>query len=332
MKLREIGEFGLIGRISSRVADGTGVRIGIGDDAAAAEPTPGRWLLVTSDMLLEGIHFDLAYTDPYRLGRKSLAVNLSDVAAMGGEPRHFLLSLAIPPGVTVEFLDRFTEGMLDLAREHGITLMGGDTCRSSSGLVISVTLHGEQVPDLVVRRSGARAGDLVFVTGTVGDSALGLELLRRGERQGWAVDRHLDPTPRVRAGLALAQARLCSAMIDVSDGLAADLGHILDLSGVGARLEIGRLPLSPSFRELAPGVAPDPSLLALTGGEDYELLFTVPVGRSGEVVPLLAEIGLAATPIGEITAGGGLSVVGPDGREAPVAQGGYNHFAAGSDV
>lgn len=332
MKLREIGEFGLIGRIASRVADGAGVRIGIGDDAAAAEPTPGRWLLVTTDMLLEGIHFDLAYSDPYRLGRKSLAVNLSDVAAMGGEPRHFLLSLAVPPGVTVEFLDRFTEGMLDLAREHGITLMGGDTCRSSSGLVISVTLHGEQVPELVIRRSGARPGDLVFVTGTVGDSALGLELLRRGERQGWAVDRHLDPTPRVRAGLALAEAQLCGAMIDVSDGLAADLGHILDLSGVGARVEIGCLPLSPSFRELAPGVTQDPPLLALTGGEDYELLFTVPAGRSGEVVPLLAEIGLAATPIGEITAGSGLSVVGHDGREAPVARGGYNHFALGSDA
>ncbi|MBT1074747.1 thiamine-phosphate kinase [Geobacter grbiciae] len=327
MRLREIGEFGLIGRISSRVADGAGVRIGIGDDAAATEPTPGRWLLVTSDMLLEGIHFDLAFTDPYRLGRKSLAVNLSDVAAMGGEPRHFLLSLAVPTGVTVEFLDRFTEGMLDLAREHGVTLIGGDTCRSSNGLVISVTLHGEQVPELVVRRGGARPGDHVFVTGTVGDSALGLELLRRGERRGWAVDRHLDPTPRVRAGLALAGARLPSAMIDVSDGLVADLGHILDLSGVGACLKLDRLPLSPSFRELAPQMTPNPSLLSLTGGEDYELLFTVPADRSEEVAPLLVETGCAATLIGEITDGRGLAVVGPDGREIPVTCGGYNHFA-----
>lgn len=331
MKLQEIGEFGIIGRISSRVADGAGVRIGIGDDAAAAEPTPGRWLLVTSDMLLEGVHFDLSYTDPYRLGRKSLAVNLSDVAAMGGEPRHFLLSLAVPPGVTVEFLDRFTEGMLDLAREHGVTLMGGDTCRSSSGLVISVTLHGEQIPELVVRRGGARPGDHVFVTGTVGDSALGLELLRQGERQGWVVERHLDPTPRVRAGLALARAGLPSAMIDVSDGIAADLGHILELSGVGARLVLDRLPLSPAFRALAPAVTPDPALLALTGGEDYELLFTVPAERSGEVAPLLAESGLTATPIGEITAGCGLVLTGADGREVPLAGGGYNHFAAISD-
>ncbi len=329
MKLREIGEFGLIGRISSRVSDGVGVRIGIGDDAAAAEPTPGRWLLVTSDMLLEGVHFDLAYTDPFRLGRKSLAVNLSDVAAMGGEPRHFLLSLAVPPGVTVEFLDRFTEGMLELAREHGVTLIGGDTCRSLSGLVISVTLHGDQAPELVVRRSGARPGDRLFVTGTVGDSALGLELLRRGERQGWAVDRHLDPTPRVRAGVVLARAGLCSAMIDVSDGLAADLGHILDCSGVGARVELDLLPLSPFFREHAPLVSPTPSILALTGGEDYELLFTVPPERSGEVAPLLAETGVAVTAIGEIIAGSGLAVVGPDGREAAVGRGGYNHFCDG---
>jgi len=329
LKLREIGEFGLIGRISSRVSAGAGVRIGIGDDAAAVEPTPGRWLLVTSDMLLEGVHFDLAYTDPFRLGRKSLAVNLSDVAAMGGEPRHFLLSLAVPPGVTVEFLDRFTEGMLDLAREHGVTLIGGDTCRSPHGLVISVTLHGEQAPELVVRRSGARPGDRIFVTGTVGDSVLGLELLRRGERQGWAVDRHLDPTPRVRAGVALARAGLCSAMIDVSDGLAADLGHILELSGVGARVELDLLPLSPFFREHAPHVSPTPSILALTGGEDYELLFTVPAERSGEVAPLLAETGVAVTAIGEVTAGSGLVVMGTDGREAAIAHGGYNHFSDG---
>lgn len=329
MKLREIGEFGIIGRISSRVADGAGVRIGIGDDAAALEPTPGRWLLATSDMLLEGVHFDLAYTDPYRLGRKSLAVNLSDVAAMGGEPRHFLLSLAVPPGITVEFIDRFTEGMLSLAGEHGVTLVGGDTCRSRSGLVISVTLHGEQEPGFVVRRSGASAGDRIFVTGTIGDSALGLELLRRGERQGWAVDRHLDPTPRVRAGILLGRAGTPSAMIDVSDGLAADLGHILELSGVGARLDSSLIPRSPWFLEHARDVVPDPALLALTGGEDYELLFTVPAGRSGEIAHILAGSGVAAVDIGEITAGDKLVVVGADGQEAVVSQGGYNHFCDG---
>ncbi|RNC72311.1 MAG: thiamine-phosphate kinase [Desulfuromonadales bacterium] len=328
MKLGDIGEFGLIGRIAGKVAGGNGVLIGIGDDAAATEPTPGTVLLATSDMLVEGVHFDLSFTDPFRLGRKSLAVNLSDIAAMGGMPRHLLLSLAIPPGLPVEFLDRFTEGMLALADEFGVTLVGGDTCRSPAGLVISVTLHGEQTPDLVVRRNGARPGDQIFVTGTVGDAALGLELLRQGRRDGWAVERHLDPPPRVRAGLALAGAGLPTAMIDVSDGVAADLGHILELSGVGARIDAGSLPLSPYFREHAPRVCADPALLALTGGEDYELLFSVPAGREAEAASILTGIGVPVTSIGAITTGGPLTVTAADGREIAVSRGGFNHFAS----
>lgn len=329
MRLREIGEFGLIGRIASRAVAGPAVRIGIGDDAAATEPSPGRWLLTTSDMLVEGVHFDLAYTDPLRLGRKSLAVNLSDIAAMGGEPRDFLLSLAIPPGLAVEFLDLFTEGMLALAAEHGVALVGGDTCRSVAGLVISVTLHGEQRPERTVRRSGARPGDRIFVTGTLGDSALGLELLRRGEREGWAVERHLDPSPRVAVGLALAGSGLATAMIDVSDGLVADLGHILELSGVGARVEANLLPLSPHFRQGACLVSADPLALALSGGEDYELLFTVPAGREGEVASCLTRTGVPATVIGVIAEGSGVTVAGPDGRELHPLREGYNHFTNG---
>lgn len=326
MRLREIGEFGLIGRIASRAALGPSVRIGIGDDAAATEPPPGRYLLTTSDMLVEGVHFDLSFTDPWRLGRKSLAVNLSDIAAMGGVPCDFLLSLAIPPGLSVEFLDRFTEGMLSLAEEHGVSLIGGDTCRSPAGLVISVTLHGEQLPERIVHRSGARPGDRIFVTGTVGDSALGLELLRRGSRDGWAVMRHLDPSPRVAFGRALAEAGLATAMIDVSDGILADLGHILEHSGGGARVAADLLPLSPSFRAEAPQVAPVPAVLALTGGEDYELLFTVACGREEEVGSLCRGCGLAATAIGEVTPGSGIRVVDAAGRELAIAHGGYNHF------
>ncbi|WP_298434356.1 thiamine-phosphate kinase [Geobacter sp.] len=329
MKLREIGEFGLIDRIASRAARGPAVRIGIGDDAAATEPAPGRLILTTSDMLVEGVHFDLSFTDPYRLGRKSLAVNLSDIAAMGGEPRDFLLSLAIPPRLPVEFLDRFTDGMLSLADEHGVTLIGGDTCRSPAGLVISVTLHGDQRPERVVRRAGARPGDRLFVTGTLGDSALGLELLRRGVREGWAVERHLDPSPRVAAGLALAAAGLATAMIDVSDGLLADLGHILEQSGCGAWVEAAHLPLSPFFRERAGGETPDPQLLALAGGEDYELLFAVSAEREGEVASVLRGTGTTATAIGSFTAGSGATVVAGDGRELALPRGGYNHFSSG---
>ncbi|AJE04445.1 thiamine-phosphate kinase [Geobacter pickeringii] len=329
MNLREIGEFGLIGRIASRVTTGPAVRIGIGDDAAATEPTPGRLILTTSDMLVEGVHFDLSFTDPYRLGRKSLAVNLSDIAAMGGEPRDFLLSLAIPPGLSVEFLDRFAEGMLSLADEHAVALVGGDTCRSPAGLVISVTLHGEQQPDSIVRRHGARPDDRLFITGTVGDSAMGLELLRRGEREGWAVERHLDPSPRVAAGRALAAAGLATAMIDVSDGVVADLGHILEQSGCGARVEAALLPRSPFFREEAGRVASSPDLLALTGGEDYELLFSVRAEREHEVAAVLRGTGTTATAIGSITAGSGVTVVAADGAELALPRGGYNHFANG---
>lgn len=154
MRLGEIGEFGLIGRIAGKVAAGAGVRLGIGDDAAVTETEAGRLLLSTADMLVEGIHFDLSFTDPFRLGRKSLAVNVSDIAAMGGHPRHALLCLAIPADLPVEFLDRFADGVISLAEEFGVTLIGGDTCRSSSGLVISITLHGEQSP----RESSRAAG------------------------------------------------------------------------------------------------------------------------------------------------------------------------------
>jgi len=327
VRLGEIGEFGLIGRIAGKVAAGAGVRLGIGDDAAVTETEAGRLLLSTADMLVEGIHFDLSFTDPFRLGRKSLAVNVSDIAAMGGHPRHALLCLAIPADLPVEFLDRFADGVISLAEEFGVTLIGGDTCRSSSGLVISITLHGEQIPARIIPRSGARPGDDLFVTGTVGDSALGLELLRRGERSGHAVERHLNPTPRVSAGLSLAESGMASAMIDVSDGVLADLGHILTGSGVGARIDASLIPLSPYFSQRAPDVAPAPLSLALTGGEDYELLFTAAPGRTAQVETLLAASGVTATRIGAIVAGSDVTVTAADGSLIPPERRGFNHFA-----
>jgi len=328
MKLRELGEFGLIDRIARQVSPAPGVMIGIGDDAAAVEPAAGRVTLVTSDMLTEGIHFDLAFSPPELLGRKSLAVNLSDIAAMGGNPRHFLLSLAIPSHLPVEFIDRFSGGLLALAGEFGVTLIGGDTCASREGLVISVTAMGEQLPHLVVSRGGARPGDLVFVTGTLGDSALGLRLLREGISSGPAVMKHLDPPPRVREGTALAGAGIPSAMIDVSDGLLADLGHILHLSGTGARIDLARIPLSAPCPPLPAGPGDDPYLLPLAGGEDYELLFTAPPARHGEAARLMEQLGTRLSVIGEITPSGGLQVVAGDGTPYRPASSGYNHFSS----
>lgn len=327
MNVKELGEFGLIARIAGRVKPGIGVETGIGDDAAVTKPHAGLMTLSTTDMLVEGVHFDLSLSDPFTLGRKSLSVNLSDIAAMGGEPRHFLLSMAIPSTISVEFLDDFIRGMLDRADEFGVSLIGGDTCSSKSGLVISVTVMGEQLPGKIIRRRGAGAGDTVFVTGTLGDSALGLELLKKGERGGPATEKHLDPLPRVREGIALAKAGIPTAMIDISDGLLADLGHILQCSATGARLELGKIPLSAFFLEKCAPLSKESFHLALAGGEDYELLFTAPACRNSEVIDMFERLGTPVTAIGEITTDPGLSVISGDGGEYGILRTGFNHFA-----
>lgn len=327
MKLHDLGEFGLIDRIAAAIADKPSVKIGIGDDAAAVEPAPGHLTLMTSDMLLEGVHFDLSLSDPRSLGRKSLAVNLSDLAAMGAKPKFYLLSLAIPQSLNLEFLDDFISGMMQCSDQFGVTLIGGDTCASKGGLAISVTAIGEQLPELVVRRSGARPGDLIFVTGTLGDSALGLELLRHGERAEPLVSRHLDPEPRVTAGVALAEAGLATAMIDISDGLIADLGHILENSGVGAVVDLAALPLSNQYREMIMRFAEDCFSLALGGGEDYELVFTAPHLLKDRVFSCMKACHVAVSMIGEITAGNRLAITTADGSVYQPRHKGYNHFA-----
>ncbi len=324
MKLAELGEFGLIDRIKAHVAASPSVLLGIGDDAAALVPTQGFVTLITSDMLLEGVHFDLSFCDPHTLGRKSLSVNLSDVAAMGARPRHFLLGVALPKDVPLEFMDGFMAGMLEQAERFGATLVGGDTCASKGGLAISVTALGEQRPELVLKRSGARPGDLVCVTGTVGDAAAGLNLLMRGDRDGFLVARQLDPTPRVEAGVALAEAGCVTAMIDVSDGVLQDLGHICEMSGVGARLELAKLPLSDEYRSEC---VEDPFALALSGGEDYELLFCVPQGRDAEAAAVCARAGVPVSVIGTVTTGSGIELTAPDGTSYRAPRRGFDHFA-----
>lgn len=327
MKLKELGEFGLIDRIAGKVTARSGVELGIGDDAAAIAPTPGTLTLATSDMLVEGVHFDLDLSDFLTLGRKSLSVNLSDLAAMGAVPRSFLLSVALPPSITVDAMDVFCTGLMERADQFDVALIGGDTCASRTGLVISITLLGEQQRDLVVTRSGARPGDLICVTGSVGDSALGLALLQQGVREGRAVERHLDPLPRVREGVRLAESGLATAMIDVSDGVLADLEHIMELSGVGALIEAASLPFSEGFVEQCRSVGHDPLQLALSGGEDYELLFTIAPDAHQAVMGLFAETGLRLSVIGTVTDSGTLFVRAADGSEYRPARHGYNHFA-----
>jgi thiamine-monophosphate kinase len=234
--------------------------------------------------------------------------------------------MAIPSTISVEFLDDFIRGMLGRADEFGVSLIGGDTCSSKSGLIISVTVMGEQLPGEIIRRSGAVQGDMVFVTGTVGDSALGLEMLKRGERGGPATEKHLDPPPRVTEGIALAKAGIPTAMIDVSDGLLADLGHILECSEAGARLELDKIPFSSFFLEKCGPLSDESISLALAGGEDYELLFTAPAYRKVEVFDMFERLGTPVTAIGEITADRRLSIVKSDGAEYTVLKRGFNHF------
>lgn len=327
MRLSAVGEFGFIRGIAAQAGKDASLLLGIGDDAAAAAISPGMILLSTTDLLAEGVHFDLGWSDAYSLGRKSLAVNLSDIAAMGGVPRYALLSLAIPPQLPLEFMVSFVSGFLEQAGTFGVSLIGGDTSSSKGGLVISVTLLGEQFPEKIVRRSGARSGELICVSGTLGDAALGLKQLQAGHRQGEAVRCHLDPAPRVELGKALAEAGIASAMIDISDGFAADLGHILDASGTGGRVNIDQLPLSDSFREAVSRDCTDYKALPISGGEDYELLFTLPGALFAAARTLAAAAGTTVTEVGMITADGGLFLADSVGTCYETGASGYDHFA-----
>jgi thiamine-monophosphate kinase len=326
MKLAEIGEFGLIAAISQIAGKGPGVVMGIGDDAAVLSPSAGKVFLVTTDLLLEGVHFRLEFTDPYRLGRKALAVNLSDIAACGGMPTAFLVSLATSPEAEVASVQALYKGMMEQAHLYGCSLIGGDTSKGKE-LLISITLIGEVEERNCVYRSGARQGDGIFVTGQLGDAALGLKQLKSGVKEGYLVERHLDPTPRVKEGGAIARLGLATAMIDISDGLIADLGHILQASGVGAQVYLPQLPLSAPFRERIKQYYKNPYLLALAGGEDYELLFTASPGRQEAIKKLAADLGTPMTLIGEIAeAAAGVTLVGADGKRVPVEQRGHDHF------
>jgi thiamine-monophosphate kinase len=346
VSLGGLDEFGLISRITAGAKQGCGVVTGIGDDAAVTALTPGMQLLTSTDMLLEDVHFRRNWHDPYRLGRKSLAINISDIASMGGIPRWATLSLAIPADLPLDFLDLFSAGFLSMASDHGVSLIGGDTCASCTGLVISVTIMGEQLPDLIVRRSGSSPGDEIWVSGTLGDAALGLKLLEGGfdsiqppktvkspdcsqsgvEGHDFLIARLLDPTPGTAAGLALATSGLVTAMIDVSDGVLSDFGHIAEMSEVGGTIQLDSLPHSDAFVDVSTTALSFPHHLALSGGEDYELCFTAPPAHREKITALMKNCGVHATPIGIVTSSKKLVVVKTDGSPYDATNYGFNHF------
>lgn len=320
-----LGEFGLISRITDSVKNDVNVITGIGDDAAVTALSPNMQLLTSTDMLLEDVHFRRSWHDPYRLGRKSLAVSISDIAAMGGIPRWSLLSIAIPPHLSLEFIDNFMSGFLATASENGVVLIGGDTCSSKAGLIISVTIMGEQYPDLIIRRSGAVVGDDIWVTGTLGDASMGLKLLEEG-RGDFPLSRLLDPTPRVFAALALSESRTVTSMIDISDGILADYGHISEQSAVGGLIYLEDLPLSDSFLKQARCFPSIPYYMALSGGEDYELCFTANCSNREKIINCMKKSGIQVTRIGIVTNYSKVDVLNSDGTNYRSDTDGFKHF------
>lgn len=323
-------EFRLIDRIRERTAQSReDVRLGIGDDAALLAPPLGQELAIAIDTLVEGVHFPRG-TAPADIGWKALAVNLSDLAAMGASPAWALLALTLP-GTDAESVNAFVDGLADgfaqLARPYRLALVGGDTTRGP--LALSVAVHGFVPPGQALTRAGARVGDVVLATGTLGDAAAGLHLLQHahgdaGAQRDALIARLNRPTPRVAAGMAL-RGR-ASACIDVSDGLLADLGHICAASGVGAELDVGSLPRSPALLALFDEAAARD--FALSGGDDYELCFTVPAARLAEVQADLARLGCGATRIGRIVEGDGVRARGTDGTWLEPVRLGWDHFRA----
>ncbi|MCP4715045.1 MAG: thiamine-phosphate kinase, partial [Deltaproteobacteria bacterium] len=306
MLLKKVGEFGLIELLARQTSRAhPDVIKGIGDDAAVIRPDAQKHLLVTTDTLQEDVHFRMSFCTPFQLGKKSMSVNLSDIAAMGGAPLYYFVSLGVPSKITVDVIKKIYRGMDSRAKRFGAVLLGGDTVASPGGLVITVTLIGSASAKEVVFRCGARPGDRLYVTGYPGESALGLRLLQQGGKlsgRNRLAAKHLDPLPRIDEARAIAARRLASSMIDVSDGLAADLRHILQESRVGARLYLDRLPLSRAYRKNSAAFSSDLYLAALCGGEDYELLLTVPPRKLKAFEKLVQMFSVPCTRIGEITA------------------------------
>lgn len=299
------------------------VALGMGDDCALLRVPADRELAVTTDTLIAGCHFPLD-TTPFDIGWKSLAVNLSDLAAMGAQPRWFTLALTLPRA-DGNWLDGFVAGLGALARAHAVALVGGDTTRGA--LSITITALGVGPPGLAMRRAGAQPGDVICVTGTLGDAALALRRLQSGAAatdQDEGLSQRLNrPSPRVDAGIALQ--RWASAAIDVSDGLAGDLGHILEASGCGAELDAAQLPRSPGFAALVPD-AQAALELQLYGGDDYELCLCLPPSAVPAAQTALATLDLPLTVVGRIVTERGLRLRSGDRLQA-LDRGGYDHFA-----
>ncbi|MCY7353762.1 MAG: thiamine-phosphate kinase [Lysobacter sp.] len=316
---RGTAEFDLIARIRARAFTRDDVILGIGDDAALLKVPSGKLLVVATDTLNSGVHFPVD-TAPADIGWKALAVNLSDLAAMGAEPAWCTLSLSLP-GADASWLDGFLDGFLELANRYRIVLVGGDTTRGP--LSVCVTVHGLVDADKALRRDAAKVGDDIWVTGTLGDAAAALVQWQSGQAIDPSLRQRLDrPTPRIEAGLAIAG--LAHACIDISDGLLVDLGHVCVASGVGAEIEVDALPSSAALLLFDAGQRQH---LQASGGDDYELCFTAPTAARAGIAGVAGKCGVAMTRIGRIVEGARVHAIPTDGSEWTQPKAGYVHFA-----
>ena len=335
----DTGERALIDRIRRRVPPAPAhLVVGIGDDAAVAAGDRGALQVLTTDALVEGIHFDRRFSSPSDIGFKALAVNISDVAAMGGAPRLALLSLMLPASTTLGDIDGLLDGLLELAAAAGVTLAGGNITRSPGPLVVDVTVAGSVRPRKLLVRSGGRAGDSLYVTGSIGAAAAGLGWLRAQDDEGRGriarpadpslaecVARHCRPEPRARIGALLGRNRAASACMDLSDGLADAIAQVACASGLGAKIEAATLPVHPGAHAWFAAQGRDPVEASVAGGDDYELLFSVPRRRRGRLRAVIREArGVPITRIGELTADRSIGF-DRDGRSEPLPAG-FVHF------
>ena len=315
---------------------------GIGDDAAVITSKAGQWTVLTTDLLTEGIHFDLRTATMADIGFRAAAANLSDIAAMGGTPHYLLVALAFPRTASKQHVLQLYRGMMAACRPHRIRLIGGDTSASNGGWFISLTLIGTVLPRKALFRNGAQIGDSLYVTGTIGDALAGLKLLNEPparvtrhsrtatlsvRHRQFLIERHLRPTARVAEGQWLSTHRFATSAIDISDGLSGDLRHICEESHVGVEVNLGALPLSPACRAYAASRKLDPMNLAMTGGEDYELLFTVSPHQRRRLERAALTRGFPLTCIGEIHPSRfGIQALSLQGKRHRLANTSYTHF------
>lgn len=336
MDISQIGEHGFIRRVQSKFPlKDQSVVLGIGDDAAIINPSRGKLLLFSTDTLREDIHFRKRYCTFYDIGWKAVAVSISDIAAMGGMPRYLLLSIAVPNKTSVRDLDKLLKGVSDVIAIYKVSLIGGNISRSEGGVTVDTTVIGELASRSALLRSGANVGDLIYVTGRIGNSSMGLALLRSSSKthsiyrttKTSAMHVHLHPKPRVREGVILGTNRLVTSMIDISDGLLADLGHICEQSRVGARIYSDHIPLPEIPDRLKKRLTKDPLFYALYGGEDYELLFTIKKRDKKRLETICRRERFDVTMIGEIVPRDkGIKIVEREGVERVIHPMGYDHF------